>query len=82
MLRTKANGDGSRNEQEAKTSVAADSCLIGKVVAGVLERCEGLVRLEALAQLFGGLRVETVAAKTAKESRMDVVRGVSRKRAL
>ena len=39
---------------------------------GVLECLERGIRLEALREVLGGLRVETVASETANESRIEV----------
>ena len=39
---------------------------------GVLERLEGLVRLEALRKVLGGLRIEFVEAEAAKREETQV----------
>ena len=39
---------------------------------GVLERLERGIRLEALREVLGGLRVESVASETANESQIEV----------
>ena len=49
---------------------------VGKhVIGGVLERLEGLVLLEALGQMLGGLRVQSVEAEAANKGNIGVSAG-------
>ena len=68
----------SANKSRGGASMAADSCQLGQVCGGavcggVLERLEGLVLLEALRQMLGALRTETVVEEAANESRVGVL---------
>ena len=64
---------------------AADMHVYGKCgrgLANALELAKRAVNLQALPEVLGGLCIEKVAFEAANVSRMDMVRGMSRRQAL